>query len=92
MIEFKEAAMDRVFELLEESMKSHKHTKMTLCELEDVLYDAIKESEGYEPDEEESGSIMGLRRSRSGMRDDMHEYGYRRGMRMRGYRSGRYAY
>ena len=93
MIEFKEAALDRAFELLEESKKSTKHTKLALCELEDVLCDALKEDEDYyDPYDEESESMIGLRRSRSGMRDDMHEYGYRRGMRMRRNRMGRYAY
>lgn len=80
MIEFKEAAIDRVFGLLEESLESNKRTKMSLCELEDVLHDAMKE------DDEEGH--MGLRRS--GYRSSM-RYGYRRGMR--DYRDeNRYAY
>lgn len=92
MIEFKEAAMDRIFDLLEESHKSNKHTKLTLCELEDALCDVLKESEDYDSEDDETESMIGLRRSKSGMHDDMHEYGYRRGMRMRRNRMGRYAY
>lgn len=74
MIEFKEAAIDRVFGLLEESIENNKTQKMTLCELEDVLHDAIKDSG--------EDSMMGLRSGyRSGYRSSMRGYGYRRGMR-----------
>lgn len=84
MIEFKEAAIDRVFGLLEESYEHNKEQKMVLCELEDVLRDAMKEHD-------EDGSMMGLRSNyRSGYRSSMRS-GYRRGMR--DYRDeNRYAY
>ena len=84
MIEFKEAAIDRVFGLLEESYEHNKEQKMVLCELEDVLRDAMKEHD-------EDSSMMGLRSNyRSGYRSSAH-YGYRRGMR--DYRDeNRYAY
>lgn len=85
MIEFKEAAIDRVFGLLEESFEHNKNQKMVLCELEDVLRDAMKEQDN------EEGSMMGLRSGyRSGYRSSMRG-GYRRGMR--DYRDeNRYAY
>lgn len=83
MIEFKEAAIDRVFGLLEESYEHNKEQKMVLCELEDVLRDAMKEHD-------EDGSMMGLRSNKSGYRSSMRS-GYRRGMR--DYRDeNRYAY
>ena len=88
MIEFKEAAIDRVFGLLEESFEHNKNQKMVLCELEDVLRDAMKE---HEEDDDINKGIMGLRRSRGGYRSSMHEYGYKRGMRDH-YDEGRYAY
>ena len=71
MIEFKEAAVDKVFDLLEESFESNKRTKTALCELYDVLHDAVKE---HDEDDEVSKGIMGLRRSRSNYRRGMREY------------------
>ena len=89
MIEFKEAAIDKVFDLLDESFEHNKNQKMVLCELEDVLREAMKERDDEE--DEMSKGIMGLRKSRGGYRSSMRG-GYRRGMRDDYREENRYAY
>ena len=71
MIEFKEAAIDKVFGLLEESFEHNKNQKMVLCELYDVLEDAMKQ---HDNEDEISKGIMGLRRSRSNYKRGMRDY------------------
>jgi len=39
VIEMRDAAYDTAFELLEEAKHNAKKTKLTLCELEDAMYD-----------------------------------------------------
>lgn len=55
MIEMRDAAYDTAFELLEEAKHSAKKTKLTLCELEDAMYDCYESSKGeqedYEPED-----------------------------------------
>lgn len=99
MIEMRENAYDTAFELLEEAKHSAKKTKLTLCELEDAMYDCYetsKDSEEEEPevdfrnyrhdyDEEDEEYKPQYRR---GMRS---RYGMRAGMRMRRNRMGRFA-
>lgn len=87
MIEFKEAAIDKVFGLLEESFEHNKNQKMVLCELYDVLEDAMKE---HDNEDEISKGIMGLRGSRSSYRSM--RGGYRRGMHDDYREDNRYAY
>jgi hypothetical protein len=52
MIEMREAAQDKAFELLDEIKDLGRQKKMALCELEDTLYDCFEseseESEGGE--------------------------------------------
>ena len=88
MIEFKEAAVDKVFNLLEESFEHNKNQKMILCELYDVLEDAMKD---HGDEDEISKGIIGLRGSRSGYRSSMRG-GYKRGMRYDYREDNRYAY
>lgn len=88
MIEFKEAAVDKVFNLLEESFEHNKNQKMILCELYDVLEDAMKD---HGDEDEISKGIMGLRGSRSGYRSSMRG-GYKRGMHDDYREDNRYAY
>ena len=103
MIELRENAYDTAFELLEEAKHSAKKTKLTLCELEDAMYDCYETSKENEDDEEPE---LGFRNHAYRhdedyvMRedeDDMHyrrglrsRYGSRAGMRMRRNRMGRY--
>ena len=53
MIELRDEAYDIAFDLLEEAKHSAKKTKLTLCELEDAMYDCLEasdEKEDYEPE------------------------------------------
>ena len=104
IFELRDSAYDAAFELLEEAKHSAKKTKLTLCELEDAMYDCYEASkEENEIDEDEPE--MEYRRSYRNYRHDGH-YGvredddmdmrYRRmnrrsGMRMRRDRMGRFA-
>lgn len=86
VIEMRDAAYDTAFELLEEAKHSAKKTKLTLCELEDAMYDCYEASKEDHEDYEEEEPEMEFR-SRRGYR---HEDGDREDddMRMR-YRSVR---
>lgn len=107
VIEMRDAAYDTAFELLEEAKHSVKSTKLTLCELEDAMYDcyeASKEEEYDHPEEEDSEMEF---RGRRGYRHDEHYGAYedgddvrhsghrrfsrRRNLRMRRDRMGRFA-
>lgn len=97
IIEMKEAAYSKAFELLDEIKELGKKKKMVLCELEDAIYECYEASK----DGSEEESELKFKNYRSGIRrhddeddEDMYMSGYRRsrGMRMRGYRSGRYSY
>ena len=44
VIEMRDAAYDTAFELLEEAKHNAKKTKLTLCELEDAMYDCYEAS------------------------------------------------
>lgn len=104
MIEMRNAAYDTAFELLEEAKHSAKKTKLTLCELEDAMYECLETSK--EDDDEDYASddtdIEYRRRygSRGGYRHeanpDMYEdedsttrYGMRRMNRRSGMRRNR---
>ena len=73
MIELRDNAYDTAFELLEEAKHSAKKTKLTLCELEDAMYDCYEESkeheEDYEPEIEFRGR-RGYRHEHYGYEDD----------------------
>lgn len=84
---------DAAFELLEEAKHSVNKTKMTLCDLEDAMYDCYEASEDEKEDREPEESIEF--RDRKSYRHDEH-YGvhndeddkdldmrYRRASRMR---------
>lgn len=102
IVEFRDAAYDKAFELLDEAKHYSKKTKMTLCALEDAIYecyeaskddDEHEEEDGYEHSEEETE--LGFRRGRrSGMRHDGEDWDMShrrsRGMRYRRNRMGRY--
>ena len=99
----RDAAYDTAFDLLEEAKHSAKKTKLTLCELEDVMYDCYEtskeEHEDYDYEEPEM-EFRGRRGYREYDEDHTHEDDYmhsgmRRGrmrsMRMRRNRMGRFA-
>jgi hypothetical protein len=105
VIEMRDNAYDAAFELLEEAKHSAKKTKLTLCELEDAMYDCYETSkEDYESYDSEEPEIDFRGRSsyrhddRYGVRedDDAVDMRYRRsmgrrgGLRMRRNRMGRF--
>ena len=59
MIEMRDAVYETAFDLLDEAKLNAKKTKLTLCELENAMYDCYeassKEHEGNEDDKEEIG-------------------------------------
>lgn len=96
----REAAYDKVFDLLDEVKELGKKKRMVLCELEDAMYECYEASKGEEhEDAQDSESEIEYRRRR-GMRSmkhdrdyedddmDMRGYRFRRGMR----KLGRYSY
>ena len=106
VIEMRDAAYDTAFELLDEAKHNAKKTKLTLCELEDAMYDCYEASkedhEEYEPEEEEvefrgrrdyrHDGQYGVREDEDDMdmRSNMKRISRRRGMRMRRNRMGRF--
>ena len=80
VIEMRDAAYDNAFELLDEAKHSAKETKLTLCELEDAMYDCYEASkENKEDDEYEEDAEMGLRNVYARRDDYRHDdqYGVR---------------
>jgi len=100
MIEMREAAREKAFDLVEELHELGHEKKMVLCELEDTLYDCFEESKGDEEPSDE-GTDLGFKsryNRRYAMRnfddnedDEMRHMYRRRAMRMRRNRMGRYA-
>ena len=93
VIEMRDAAYDTAFELLDEAKHSAKKTKLTLCELEDAMYDCYEaskddEQEDYEPETElEYRSKGGYRHDDHYDDDDEEEMRMRSGMRRMSRRS-----
>ena len=98
VIETREAAKDKAFDLMDEINDLDHRKKMALCELEDTLYECFEEDDHEEDEESEIDYRRGraYRSRRSSMRDhsdyEDDEYDmerrpkhYRRGMRMRKY-------
>ena len=91
VIEMRDNAYDTAFELLEEAKHSAKKTKLTLCELEDAMYDCYETSKEEHDDYEYEEPEMEFR-GRKGYRHDDEAYededrmdtDYRRGRRMGG--------
>lgn len=80
VIETRDAAYDNAFELLDEAMHSAKKTNLTLCELEDAMYDCYEASkENKESDEYDEDTEMGLRNVYARRDDYRHDdqYGVR---------------
>lgn len=102
VIEMREAAYSKVFDLLYEIKDLDKKKKIALCELEDAIYEcyeASKDEEEYESpeedqyeDEEQDINFRrsgGMRRSMRSMRSHNEEFDGESGAQMRGYRSRR---
>ena len=95
VIEMREAAQEKALDLVEELHELGHQKKMILCELEDTLYDCFEAPKDEEEGEDtEEGTDLGFKGTRRyGMRnfaDDDMKHDYRRRMRMRRNRMGRY--
>jgi hypothetical protein len=100
VIEMREAAREKAFDLVEELHELGHEKKMVLCELEDTLYDCFEDSkeDDMESEKSDEGTDLGFKSKYNrhyAMRnfdDDMDTHRqYRRSMRMRRNRMGRYA-
>ena len=102
MIEMREAAQEKAFELIDEANDLRHQQKMVMCELEDALYDCFEDSKENEESHEKTdeGTDLGFKdrynrhyAMRNFDKDDdeeMHRYSRRRAMRMRRNRLGRF--
>lgn len=61
MIEMREAAQERAFELIDELNELGKEKKMVMCELEDTLYDCFEGSKDEESSEIDEGKDLGFK-------------------------------
>ena len=93
VIEMRDAAYDNAFELLDEAKHSAKNIKLTLCQLEDAMYDCYEASKEEKEDYEHEEPEMEFRSMRNyrhdehyGVREDDDDMNMRSGIR----RSGRY--
>lgn len=100
VIEMREAAREKAFDLVEELHELGHEKKMVLCELEDTLYDCFEDSKDDKEDEKsEEGTDLGFKSKYNrhyAMRnfndeDEDKYHSYRRNMRMRRNRMGRFA-
>jgi hypothetical protein len=73
--EFRDSAYDHAFELMDKAKESAKKTKLTLCELEDAMYECYEASKEDHEDEYEEYPEMDFR-GRKSYRHDEH-YGVR---------------
>lgn len=69
MIEMRDAVYDTAFDLLDEAKLNAKKTKLTLCELENAMYDCYEASRGEDEDKEEDEKDIDFR-GVSGYRHD----------------------
>lgn len=101
VIEMREAAQEKAFDLIDEAKDLDRQKKMVMCELEDTLYDCFEDDKKESSEETEEGKDLGFKsryNRRYAMRnfeedDDKTEYPYyrRAAMRMRRNKMGRYA-
>lgn len=66
MIEMREAAQDKAFELIDEMKDLGRQKKMIMCELEDTLYDCFEgskdEEESHEDETTDEGTDLGFKK------------------------------
>lgn len=93
VIEMRDDAYNKAFELLDEALHHNKETKMVLCALEDAMYDCYdveRNNEDYDGSQEEynseAGFRKGMRSSSRRMRYNDGDYKQYRNMRSGGMR------
>lgn len=107
VIEMREAAQEKAFELIDEMKDLGRQKKMVMCELENTLYDCFEDSKEESEEDSDEGTDLGFKskygsryamRNFDGSEEDeesmMHRAmrsNKRRAMRMRRNRMGRYA-
>lgn len=79
IVEFKEAAYEKAFELLDDAKSYSKKTKMVLCALEDALYDCYEASKHADDEEYHEEDFE---HPYDGDNDEESEVNYRRGSRL----------
>ena len=102
VIEMREAAQNKAFDLIDESKDLQRQQKIVMCELEDTLYDCFDDSKEDEESDRETdeGTDLGFKDKynrhyamRNFDREDdepMSHHYRRRAMRMRRNRMGRF--
>jgi hypothetical protein len=99
MIETRDAAREKAYDLVEEGHELGHEMKMVLCELEDTLYDCFEEDK-EETEKSSEGTDLGFKSKYNrhyAMRnfddgdEDTHQYRRNRAMRMRRNKLGRFA-
>lgn len=107
VIEMREAAQEKAFDLIDEMKDLGRQKKMVMCELEDTLYDCFEDSKEESEEDSDEGTDLGFK-SKYGSRYAMRNFdgseedeesmmrramrsNKRRAMRMRRNRMGRYA-
>ena len=91
MIELRDEAYNVAFDLLEEAKHSAKKTKLTLCELEDAMYDCLEaadDKEDYEPEMDFRSRRDYRHEEHYGVHDDEDDMNMRMRSRMGRRRSG----
>lgn len=76
IIEMREAAFDKALEKLDEAKHHAKKTKLTLCELEDAMYDCYEMIKDKEEDYEENENLYSPEED-----DEDYDIDFRRGSR-----------
>ena len=94
VIEMREAAKDKAFDLIEEIKELGHKKKLALCELEDTLYECFESEDEYEDSDKESDyepeiDFRNRRSYRRGMRGGMRDHEEYDDMDMRSYRNMR---
>lgn len=89
VIEMRDAAYETAFELLDEAKLNAKKTKLTLCELENAMYDCYDASMDEQEGSLEEGemSLRGVTESDKEYRHDDEESGIKSYMKRMGHRS-----
>ena len=72
MIEMRDAVYDTAFDLLDEAKLNAKKTKLTLCELENAMYDCYEASRDSKEEKEGESEDMDFR-GVSGYRDEEYD-------------------
>ena len=76
MIELRESAYDTAFDLLDEAKLNAKKTKLTLCELENAMYDCYEASKEDGEEDKDEMKFRGVSGYKEDYRHDEH-YGER---------------